>query len=214
MSTFWHIYDATDRAEITRLLGTVISIAGLFLASPAGTARLASSVVSGMSKLRRQHHPQVLPVAGRSGSASGTTGWVGVAHGSAAPLSVAQRLDHLDTRVDNLDARVAEAAAQHATDIAKLSAELREAASASAAALEDLRSRLDAAEAEAAHVDARALPVILIGVVLGPLASALSSPLWLWALVTGGLTVLSALIAARVYRAHHSERRVPTASGA
>ncbi len=204
--TLWSVFDAADRAAITQLLGVVISVAGVFLASPSGTARAASSAAKALTPWRRGSHHVVHLAEVVTVVSSATASAVGVA-GGQRKLSPEERLDLLDARVDGVEQRLVETAAKIEADLAKMTEDLTEAKLEHERDLDALHARLTIAEDEAAMVDARALPVVLIGIVLGAADTFLGDlGVWRWALATAGAVAASVVISARVIRAHRVAR--------
>lgn len=202
----WSVSLANDRAQITQLLGFLVSVIGVILASPSGAAWAAKSTIRTLTTWR-SGRPVAHEASGTVLAASATIGASGVVS-SQRPLTVDERLDLLDSRIAAVQQRVTATAERLDAEISILTAALEDTESKHSRRLNDLSARITVAQADAAKVDGRALPVVLIGLVLGSADRFLGAlPIWFWAAINGAALVVSTVIVVRVWQAHCVSRR-------
>lgn len=198
--------DAGLVEDITRWIGVAITIVGALIVSPDATAdhagrwarwtvrawrRLEGAVRRIMRRPRTVH----LTLGGSivaSGGGTATMSVTGTACGEAPDRSVEGRLDRLEKRADVTDARLADASAQANADRAALQQGLGQVREEYRTGTAKLHARLDHSEAQALEVDAAALPVVALGVIVSGLSpDAHRLPVVLWAVALAMAVVLT-----------------------
>jgi uncharacterized coiled-coil protein SlyX len=222
----WHTVDRSYPAKVnadeveavTRWVGVTITLVGAFIVSPAGTVALlgrwrgqtVEALRHAEDAVRRLvRRPRTLRITGQSGIASafgtgtGTLTVTGTAIGYAPDLSVEGRLDRLEQRAADAEARITKVSTQAAAERAQLIEELGNVAEEQRAGTAELHARLDHAERQAVEVDAAALPVVALGVLvsgLSPDAHRLPLVLWALLLVAAVTLTLRGVLGARTRR--------------
>ncbi len=183
---------------ITRWVGVTITLVGAFIVSPAATVALlgrwqrrtvkamrrVEDVVRRIVRRPRTIHLAVHDSVAVLGTASATLTAHGMASGEAPDQSVEGRLDRLEQRAAAAEARLAEVTHQAAADRTAIREELGKVAEEQRAGTAEVHTRLDHAERQAVEVDAAALPVVALGVIVSGLSpDAHRLPLVLWALL-------------------------------
>jgi len=136
------------------------------------------------------------------GSASGTVTVTGTATGVAPDDSVEGRLFRLEQRAAAAEARLGEMSNQAAVDRAAFREELGKVHEQQHTDSSHLRARLDYAEEQSVEVDAAALPVVALGVILSGLSpDAHRLPVVLW------LLILTAALAVTLQAVRDARRR-------
>jgi hypothetical protein len=210
------VLDSLDLVEnVTRWLGVAIAILGSLVINPAATetwfrqhvrrlTRLRRNVRAFLARfipaLRQDINVQVGTVTGAAMmpnvtmSARGLVGW-----GQGA--TVDEKIDLLDKRttamfkeLGELQAKIAKAEQQLQNALAEAIGQLRREA-------RDIMAALDAFKEETVHSGARALPVIVVGVVVAGLApDADWPPLWVSYAVLVAVSVWAVRASWRIYR--------------
>jgi hypothetical protein len=213
--------DADVVEAITRWVGVTITLVGAFIVSPAATVALLgrwqTRTVGAVRRVedavrRIVGRPRTIQLAGRLVSASaslgaGTLTVTGTAVGDALDDSVEGRLDRLEQRAAAAEARLAEVIRQAAADRTALREELGKVAEEQRAGTAELHARLDHAERQAVEVDAAALPVVALGVIvsgLSPDAHRLPVVLWALALAAAVALTVRGVLGARTRRHAHA----------
>ncbi len=212
---------------ITRWIGVSITLVGAFIVSPAATVALIGRwqrrTVQAMRRVedavrRVIRRPRTIDLAVHDsvavlGTASATLTAHGMASGQAPDPSVEGRVDRLEKRADAMDAQVAEVTTRADADRAAFREGLGQAREEQRAGTDRLHARLDQAERQAVEVDAAALPVVALGVLVsGSSPDAHRLPLVLWALllVAAVTLTLRGVLGARTRR--HAHALVPSAA--
>jgi multidrug efflux pump subunit AcrA (membrane-fusion protein) len=202
--------------ELVRGVGTALTLAGVFLVAPSGTVHAVRSSWAWLRRAPRRAREKLastwlgkLPLVGpwlrastfrltgvsgsvmgnfsASGSVSVVTAWLP----DTEPVHA--RVTQLQQKLDDVRAELDALRADHYAKLTELRAELESRAERLSAQVEELQRRLTQAEAEAAVVDANALPWVFGGVLLQSWPSVLSwLPVWLLWPVLLGLCVLAA----------------------
>ena len=215
-------FPSPDNLETwTRLLGVLISILATTAAAPAGTHRIARrgwqastsaarTVRRLIAWLLRRHRHETMHTISASDTA-GATSTIAVsmvtAWNSDAPVE--QKLEILQKRIEQVQARVEDLGDSLAAERAERSAALSSLTTEIETSRVAMASRLDGMEDRAAEVDARGLPVLVGGVVIGGLAPEIGSlPLPVWWLIT--LAALGATMVVVVSALRSVRVRYPT----
>lgn len=173
--------------DVARWIGMVIAVLGAISISPSGTSfafSRARQQSAGLAKRARRLLPLAPSIAER---AINTVGGVTASHSNASMRALVALADHatVDHKVDILDQRTR----QHDAELNDLQKALRQLQSDTESLVQSvgadlektmggIEKRLDEMERTAIELDARALPVILLGIVFSGLGPDLSgSPL-------------------------------------
>ena len=182
-------------ALAVKVIGFVVAVLGSCAAVPAATRRLVrrvrSSVVEFARRIRgRPLRGKVDLVAPNVGiSASGTLTFSGSAH--AAPTTLDGRIKELERRLGDLDKRLAELGTDLRAENEQRRTEIADATRKSEREIARLDIRFDDEARATEEVDARALPILLVGLVLSTFSGEFAA---VWAV--GIVAVVAGLVAA------------------
>jgi hypothetical protein len=207
-----------DAADIIRWVGVAVAFIGAVVVSPEGTYLLLRRAAGGLRRYARWVRSQLarwlpwlrqnvtIAVASGSGTAHATAATLtAVGRGWVPGESVEEKLDRLRREIEQLHgllndlrARTEERLAAHDQAIAKVGTDLE-------AGLESLRALHEETHQRATETDARALPVVGVGIVLSGIPQEIAAlPRWAWVavlLAAVWLAVFVAVSAARDRRA-------------
>lgn len=192
-------------ADITRYIGVSVAFVGAVVVSPAGTALLVRSLAAQVRRraevvrgrlgkwipwFRRTHTLEVHDAA--HGHSAGSLSLSGTGRGwqpDASPEEKIERLrqwfEELATRLQKTEQGIREERDARSQAISEVTAELR-------AVSETLQAEIAASETRSAMTDARALPVVGLGVVLSGIPEVFASlPVVLWGLVMAASVVIA-----------------------
>ena len=189
-------------ADVVRYVGLVIALVGTFVASPAGVAHTLARIRAGANRMRRsagrwiralREEPSApitcevrasLPPL--SVAARGVVGWT-------EDASTKAKFEMLNDRTLALDREMGEVHRRIHTEVARINVEIERVKAESIAADALLGERMEKAEQDAARLDARALPVIVGGLLVSGMTPEISAlPRGLALLVLLAALVLSA----------------------
>lgn len=200
-----------DAAELTRWTGTAVAVVGAVVVSPAAsklalataTAPARRAARMGLSWLRRLTPWLPWPVRSVTvqgsaacavgGAGTGTLTFTGRAWGTNG--STESKVEQLHKEVEELQRLQADHQVRTAQRLASHDKELTELSQRLDGGLTDVQERQDKAERRAIETDARALPMVGVGVVLSSIPGVLAwLPFWallplLAGIVTAALTV-------------------------
>jgi len=181
----------------TRWLGVVITLLGALVINPSATEHYMRDVADrGVAAARqaRGYLARYIPALRRNAEVRAVTAAVSTSWGNAtatargivgwsATATTDEKLSLLDERSRRLHDEIGELQADLRTTEKRLSKEHAEAVAALRNEGRELREAFEAFQQESVRADASALPVIVVGVVLGGLADDASGfPVWLWSL--------------------------------
>lgn len=192
-----------------RVVGVLISVVGAFLVAPEATKLMLRRSRAGLARAGRHVgeylgliHPaatgpaiHVASVVQGSGAGTGTVTGTGT---GGPPPTTEERVRLLETRVGAIDELLARTRHEAARDRDQQRHALVEARQAMQERLDALNGRLDNAEAAAVETDARALPVVGVGIFLSGLSPDLARvpvvgiPVMLLAVAVTGWAYLNA----------------------
>jgi len=183
-----------DTVEVTevvvRIAGLIISVIGAAIVSPSATrhrwdvTRTASRtafhkalLAVGLRKVHSVSASVHLSGAGTLGTAAVTgraygTSWSDDATVEQKVARLLERVQYLEGRISLVDAEIRSVRAEQQRALSEARTQLTE-------ELNVVRSRLDKAEAALTEDNSRALPIIVLGIVLSGLAPELGSTPWL-----------------------------------
>lgn len=198
--------DAGWVEAITRWVGVGITLVGAFVVSPAATfvvlgrwrqrtVTAARRSESAYRRIVRRPKKVELTLQGSiaaSGGGSATVTVTTTGSGEAVDESLEGRLRRLERRAAAAEARLAEADTRAARERAEVRAELGRLRDEQRAAAAGLHARLTHSAAQAIEVDAAALPVVALGVLVSGLSpDADRLPLVLWGALLAAAVVLT-----------------------
>jgi hypothetical protein len=211
------VISVVDAADLVRWVGVGIACLGAFAVSPAGAQLLIHQTTGAVNRATKQ----VLRWLHLRRGDRATTGTLGTAVSveSAQPVgrsltlgwntgaTTEEKVEHLRKQIAQLDRRTTEQHAALVESVRQVSVRLDMFAERVAGEAEELRVKLAEADRRKAETDARALPLVGLGVILSGIPQEIAAlPTWLLAPVLVGALALALSATASAWRDRHPGR--------